>query len=76
MALRMASTAASFEGRLAAKPAFIPDGGVQTSSTQDLLQGMEYLGPVADGSRKLGAPTGRIMNSWKVHVVVWHARRR
>jgi len=32
---------------------------------QQLLQGVEYLGAGAQASRKLGAPRGTIMNSWK-----------
>jgi hypothetical protein len=64
MASRMTSKASALLPRLGAKPPSSPTPVFSPAAAEDLLERVEDLGAAAQGLAKLGAPTGRIMNSW------------
>ena len=65
IALTQKSSAASAEGRLGAKPPSSPTLVLWPAFLSALFSVWKISAPQRTASRKDGAPTGRIMNSWK-----------
>ena len=61
----MASSAASVDASLGAKPPSSPTAVERPFSLSTFLREWKTSAPMRRPSRKLSAPTGMIMNSWK-----------
>jgi hypothetical protein len=57
-------------GHAGGKAAFVAHGHAHALVVQDLLERVEHLGAPAQASRKLGAPTGMIMNSCRSRLLL------
>src|ERR1700760_4926826 len=69
-------SAASADGRFGAKPPSSPTLVLWPASCSAFLRVWNTSTPMRSASRKLGAPTGMIMNSWKsIGLFGWRAHR-